>query len=282
MANLLIPSARLAKWYLNLKPMRPSEYLTQPQPLQRAQMEYESERGDDAFHTIFNLELRGKDVLDLGCGYGGRTVYFKEMGARSIAGIEPVEACISEALAFAQSRNVEIRALVAAAESLPLPNESFDAITSYDVFEHVENLSATLRECYRVLRPGGVVYAVFPPFYHPTGGSHLHGYVSTSPGPQLLFSCRALRNALRQMLAEGAISYTPVFRPNDCLPQQNGATVRSFLSLLKNVPFREKNVRLDPMSSRRFPWLGTVAAAGSRLPLLREIFTNRIVCKLVK
>jgi SAM-dependent methyltransferase len=245
-------------------------------------MEYADECGSEGFHRIFSFDLRGKDILDLGCGFGGRTVRYKEMGARSVVGIEPHQQCIDEALAFASTRGASISALAGTAERLPLENNSVDAITSYDVFEHVEFLAKTLAECYRVLRPGGVVYAVFPPFHHPTGGSHLHGYASNSLAPQLLFSCAALRKALFHLREEGVISYIPTLRPTDVLPQLNGATVRQFMRMLKSVPFSGKRVRLDPIRSNRFRWLNGVAAIGARTPLLREVFTHRIVCELIK
>jgi SAM-dependent methyltransferase len=42
------------------------------------------------------------------------------------------------------------------------PDESFDIILSGDVLEHVPDLDAALRECARVMRPGGRMVASFP------------------------------------------------------------------------------------------------------------------------
>lgn len=39
--------------------------------------------------------------------------------------------------------------------SLPFPNRSFDIVMSFDVFEHIPDSDAHLREVHRVLRPGG-------------------------------------------------------------------------------------------------------------------------------
>jgi SAM-dependent methyltransferase len=279
---MFIRSAKLAKRYLLFAPVSAPDYLTHAQPLQRARMEYEDERGTEGFHRLFEFDLTGKDLLDLGCGFGGRTVYFKEMGARSVVGIEPDQKNVDEALAFADSRDVTIEALAGTGESIPLPSESIDVITSYDVFEHVESLPKTLAECYRVLRPGGVIYAVFPPYHHPTGGSHLHGYVSNSPAPQILFSSATLRKALHQLRDEGVISYLPTLRPTDALPQVNGTTISGFLHMLKSVPFRTKQVKFSPMKSNRFPRLARLATFGVRFPVLREAFTDRIVCVLTR
>ena len=48
-----------------------------------------------------------RDVLDLGCGFGGRAVRFSEIGARRVTGIEISEKLVSRAAEFAHSRRVD-------------------------------------------------------------------------------------------------------------------------------------------------------------------------------
>ncbi len=50
----------------------------------------------------------------------------------------------------------------AEADDLPVPNESADFVLSSHVVEHLPDLVGALAEWHRVLRPGGVVYAVVP------------------------------------------------------------------------------------------------------------------------
>lgn len=55
---------------------------------------------------------------------------------------------------------------------LPHPDESFDYVLSFQVFEHAPDPEATLNECLRVLKPGGVMYHICPN-YHSFYEGHL-------------------------------------------------------------------------------------------------------------
>ena len=69
-------------------------------------------------------------------------------------------------LDIVDGENVDI---VGSAEQIPLRCNSVDLIISQEAFEHIQNPERALRECLRVLKPGGTFY--FPvPFiigYHP-------------------------------------------------------------------------------------------------------------------
>ncbi len=98
--------------------------------------------------------LAGLRLLDLGAGMGGFAVAAALAGAR-------VTACEYNP---AYCRIIELRAARhglalpvsnAAGEQLPFPDASFDAVTAWDVLEHVQDPVAVLGELARVLRPGG-------------------------------------------------------------------------------------------------------------------------------
>jgi SAM-dependent methyltransferase len=277
-------SVALAKWYLNLRPVTPGDYYLNRKPLQRAQMEYddEVERG---FHWFFNgrLKLEGRDVLDLGCGYGGRTVRYREAGATRVVGMEVGVRMVQEARQFAAQRGVAAEFVLGCGECLPFADASFDAICSYDVFEHVENLEACLRECMRVLRPRGILYAVFPPFYYPFGGSHLHVHTSKSPAPNLLFSGAVLKQAVEQIQAERPyrIPLDP-WRPSDKLWTLNGTTIHSFESVMRKLPHAWAQIEYLPLLSKRHTMLYPLVRLGTQLPLLREVCSDRIVAEIAR
>jgi ubiquinone/menaquinone biosynthesis C-methylase UbiE len=100
-------------------------------------------------------------VLDLGCGTGTLT---RAIGDRLDAaagglalGIDAAAAMIR--IASKKRESTTCRFDVAAAESLPYADASFDAVVSSLFFHHVDRdlKERALREAFRVLRPGGVL-----------------------------------------------------------------------------------------------------------------------------
>jgi SAM-dependent methyltransferase len=281
---------RLAKWYLSISQTAPPSYHTTRVPLQRAAEEHQDELVGGFLKWFDDINLLGRSVLDLGSGYGGRTVRFKELGASSVVGVEIAPPMVKEGMAFARAKQVNVEFLECVGERLPFPDNSFDVITSYDVMEHVERVDLVLRECKRVLRPGGTFYAVFPPFYHPTG-SHLDGFVSKMPYANLFFAPQTLMNGAMALLRERGDDYRPMaLRPTDRLWTLNGVIIRSFERILKDIRFSQAKVEYAPlfskMNSKWDSWRMKYYAFAFRplrhVPLLRELFVHRIVCQLTK
>jgi SAM-dependent methyltransferase len=50
---------------------------------------------------------------------------------------------------------------------IPFDDDTFDVVVSNQVFEHVKDYPAAIRETKRVLRPGGVALHLFPPRWRP-------------------------------------------------------------------------------------------------------------------
>ena len=123
-----------------------------------AQM-YRSQAGLDGageWHQLEPLfpELQGKDVLDLGCGYGWHCKYAADMGARSVTGIDLSEKMIAEA----RKRNSHERVnyYVASLLDWDYQPDAYDMIVSNLVLHYMEDLEDVYRRIYETLRPGGV------------------------------------------------------------------------------------------------------------------------------
>lgn len=87
-------------------------------------------------------------LLDLGCGGGLLAAY--------VTGYRHVGVDLSaSALAIAAEHGIEtVQADVA---DLPFADATYDVVAAGEIFEHVENLDATVAEASRVLRPGGTL-----------------------------------------------------------------------------------------------------------------------------
>ncbi len=99
--------------------------------------------------------LRGRRVLDLGCGKGRFAHALARWGAEVI-GLD----CSAAMLAGASSAGYD--RVRGSARRLPLATASFDSVIAVEVFEHLHRVAieAVLVELRRVLRPGGIVAIV--------------------------------------------------------------------------------------------------------------------------
>ena len=107
--------------------------------------------------------LSGEELLDLGCGYGFYTDYFRSIGARAV-GVDGSEKMIETA----RKRYPLSEFLVSdITRLLPFENERFDIVFSNQVLMDIENVDFVFSECMRVLKKGGLLYysIVHPAFY---------------------------------------------------------------------------------------------------------------------
>ncbi len=78
-------------------------------------------------------ELDGKDAIELGCGTGYVSAWLARRGAR-VVGIDNSEAQLATARRLQKEHGIEFPLIHGNAETVPLPDESFDfAISEYGV-----------------------------------------------------------------------------------------------------------------------------------------------------
>lgn len=111
-------------------------------------------------------DIRGKQVLDYGCGHGMASVVLARRGAQ-VTGFDLSPGYIAEANRRAMANATPIDFLTANAEELPFADNSFDAVWGCAILHHLD-LDRAGRELRRVLRPGGVAV-----FCEPWGGNPL-------------------------------------------------------------------------------------------------------------
>lgn len=116
------------------------------------------------------MPLRDRRILDIGCGQGG--VSFTLSDGNEVVGLD-----ISlERMAWRPRLDRPPLILLASGLAVPCCDNSFDVVILSDVMEHVNEPSLMLYEVNRVLRPGGIAFFSFTPYYGPRGG-HVWNYV---------------------------------------------------------------------------------------------------------
>ncbi len=123
------------------------------------------DRGWKTLERRFQDFIGGKKIdslLDIGCGTGeSRKIYTDHI--LNYTGIDLSSASIK----FAQERFPDSNWLVADACELPFENDTFDVVTFSSVLHHIDDFEIALKQAYRVLKPGGIVFAFDPNLYHP-------------------------------------------------------------------------------------------------------------------
>jgi len=109
-------------------------------------------------------DVRGKRVLDCGCGHGMAAVVLARRGA-DVTAIDLSPGYVREAEERAAANGVRVACRTADAEDLPFPDGAFDAVWGNAILHHLD-LGRAGRELRRVLRPGGSAV-----FCEPWGGN---------------------------------------------------------------------------------------------------------------
>jgi SAM-dependent methyltransferase len=112
--------------------------------------------------TLYSIAdlCKGKNVVDIGCGYGRNKAIVEAVGG-TWTGVEPFEG--------------GAHTVVANAEDLPFEDNTFDVAIMDAVLEHIPDASKAFVEVARVLKPGGIFigYVAFMECFHEISYSHL-------------------------------------------------------------------------------------------------------------
>lgn len=112
-------------------------------------------RGAGEWRTLEPMlpDFAGRDVLDLGCGYGWHCAYAAKHGARSVLGLDLSERMLAVARRDHVAPVIEYRQ--GAMEDADFADGSFDVVLSSLAFHYVADFGALVRKIARWLRPGG-------------------------------------------------------------------------------------------------------------------------------
>lgn len=98
-----------------------------------------------------------QNILDVGCGIGGSTLYLAQKYNARATGItlSPIQATRATERAKNANLDQEVAFQVENALKMPFESDSFDLVWSLESGEHMPDKKQFLQECYRVLQPGG-------------------------------------------------------------------------------------------------------------------------------
>lgn len=142
------------------------------------------------------LDPKGKEILDVGCGFGGNSVYFALNGFKvtAVDNQSYDNEVLKNAIASAEDKGAVVKFCLADAHCLPFKAASFHVVRLDSVLEHLEKPEVAIMECRRVMKPGGYLFVNFPLFFSSFGG-HTFDYIKV-PWLHLLpasWVCKTLR-----------------------------------------------------------------------------------------
>jgi SAM-dependent methyltransferase len=109
------------------------------------------------FFRLLGLDS-GRTALEVSCGSGGVTCRMAQETGATCVGVDINEHGIAAATRKASEAGLAARVafrMADASQSLPFPDESFDAVFCNDSVNHFPDRLAVLRDWHRLLRPGG-------------------------------------------------------------------------------------------------------------------------------
>jgi 2-polyprenyl-3-methyl-5-hydroxy-6-metoxy-1,4-benzoquinol methylase len=110
--------------------------------------------------------IRGKNLLDVGCGLGEASVYFASLGA-NVTSSDLSKGMLDKTCQLAQFNHVQVNPHISDAEDLRLPDDAqFDIIYMGNLLHHVD-IDATLSRIKRHLTPNGMIVSWDPLAYNP-------------------------------------------------------------------------------------------------------------------
>ncbi len=108
---------------------------------------------------IGDLDIKGKRVLDIGCGIGGPACLIASRYGARVVGIDLEAQLVDRACARAASRGLATQTEFITVKPGPLDfsDRCFDVVMSSGAFTQTPSKHEIFGECLRVLRPGGAL-----------------------------------------------------------------------------------------------------------------------------
>jgi SAM-dependent methyltransferase len=204
------------------------------------------------------IDLSGKRVLEIGCGNGYEVWYTAHALGSEASGVDVVERHPWSAL---RGERVQLVCADLASER-PFPDQSFDRIISFVVWEHIAHPYAVLEAAFRLLKPGGLAY-IRANLYRGPLASHLYRDLFF-PWPHLLFSDEVIEEYFVQ---QGRPPQRPAW--------VNQLSWSDYECALRRIGFRTRMLKFDvrPIDEELYRRFEDKLGRFPRWDLERDFFT---------
>lgn len=238
-------SESAARWFANQDSWWPEHFVGAPTQI------VEFLAGD-------GFSFENKEVLDLGCGDGIISLGLARSGAGRVLGVD-LEAVDQDFLqSEAAKHGIGMPQLnLSFEECLPndLPTEdgSFDLVTTWSVFEHVEDPTALMIDVHRTLRPNGLFLIQIWPLWASEHGAHIWPWME-QPHEHLVLTDQAIEDRLQAQIESVALRESFLDLKGSC----NHVTVDALQQSLIEAGFYIAKVSLQGDTFHVRPELQTV------------------------
>lgn len=190
---------------------------------------------------------RGKRVLDIGCGPGWFTVQYA-LGGANVYAVDLTPRAVELTKKYLEYQQVSAQVQEGNAEHLEFGDHYFDLVVAAGVLHHTPDTPKAIRECFRVLKPGGQAKIAL---YHKAVLHH-----------RLLFPWVKILMRLARIRHPGADLSNTAKDVDDFIRQYDGEqnpvgigkTTQEWSALLKDAGFLMKGNRLHYFPRRFIPF----------------------------
>jgi SAM-dependent methyltransferase len=208
--------------------------------------------------------IRGKSILDYGCGPGWQTVAMNtECGAKSVLGIDIDDGWLTKARSLAESEGCTANVRFSD-QAWPDLLGSFDIGISLCAFEHFADPTGVLDAMRSMVKPDGLVIISFAEPWLSPHGSHMNDFTKI-PWVNALFPETTVMRFRAWFRDDGATRYEDV----------RGGLNRMTLAKFENI-IRGTGMETAFLKYRTVKGLPLVAT----IPLVREFLVAAVTCIL--
>ena len=203
----------------------------------------------------FTSMIRGRRVVDYGCGDGFQSIGMAKAGAAFVLGVDIERARLDHGRRMARN--------VPNVRFADRPQGEFDVAVSLNSFEHFPRPEENLAELADAIAPGGKILITFGSPWLSPYGSHMN-FFTPFPWVNVVFTERTVFKVRQLYRDDSSRGY---------LPTINKMTIRRFEQIIAASGLEV--ISLEYKAVKNLPVL-------SHIPGVREFFINRVNCILTK